>query len=129
MSEQAASRVLVVDDNVDAAETLLAFLELLGAQGRAAYDGASAVAAATEFAPHLVLLDIGLPDTSGYEVARTLRRQPALAGMQLVALTGWGAEEDRQRAMDAGFDRHLTKPVNLDVLEDMLRVLQAGPGG
>jgi CheY-like chemotaxis protein len=128
MNSPGALRILVVDDNVDAAETLAVFLDLLGAQTRAVHDGASAVAAALELEPHLVLLDIGLPDTSGYDVARTMRTHASLAGTQLVALTGWGAEEDRQRAIDAGFDRHLTKPVELSVLEDLLRELQAAQG-
>jgi signal transduction histidine kinase/ActR/RegA family two-component response regulator len=127
MNSHSAVRVLVVDDNVDAAETLVTFLDLLGAQARAVHTGAAAVPAALELAPHLVLLDIGLPDTSGYEVARALRREASLARTQLVALTGWGAEEDRRRAMDAGFDRHLTKPVDLSVLEDMLRELHVQP--
>jgi PAS domain S-box-containing protein len=119
-----AARVLVVDDNQDAAETLTTFLGMLGVQARAVHDGPSALPAAVDFAPDLVLLDIGLPGMDGYEVARALRQQPQLARVTLVALTGWGAEEDRRRAMEAGFDRHLTKPVDLKVLEDLLRGMQ-----
>jgi PAS domain S-box-containing protein len=116
-----AARVLVVDDNEDAADTLTTFLGMLGVQARAVHDGPSALPAAVDFAPDLVLLDIGLPGMDGYEVARAMRRQPQLARVTLVALTGWGAEDDRRRAMEAGFDQHLTKPVDLKVLEDMLR--------
>lgn len=120
------SRVLVVDDNVDAAETLTAFLEMIGFETRAAHDGASALSAAVALAPQVVLLDIGLPDTSGYEVSRAMRAHPELSRVTLIALTGWGAEDDRRRALEAGFDHHLTKPVDLHVLEELLRsVLEA----
>jgi CheY-like chemotaxis protein len=81
--------------------------------------------AALEFRPEVVLLDIGLPGMNGYEVARALRAEPRLGRLTLIALTGWGADDDRRRALAAGFDHHLTKPVDLAVLEDMLRrVLQ-----
>ncbi|RYF17307.1 MAG: response regulator [Comamonadaceae bacterium] len=125
-AEAAAARILVVDDNVDAAETLTTFLEMTGARTRAVYDGSAALPAALEFAPDLVLLDIGLPGMNGYEVARAMRAEPRLAGVQLVALTGWGADEDRRRAMEAGFDHHLTKPVDLGVVEDLLQQLATG---
>jgi CheY-like chemotaxis protein len=120
-------RVLVVDDNVDAAETLTTFLEMIGAQARAVHDGPGAVAEAPAFRPDLVLLDIGLPGMSGYDVARALRGDASLAGVVLVALTGWGAEDDRRKAKEAGFDHHLTKPVDLDVLQDMLQRLASRP--
>ena len=120
----AAARVLVVDDNRDAAETLTTFLEMLGWQARTAYDGNDALAAAQSFAPDVVLLDIGLPGMDGYEVARALRADPQVGRARLIALTGWGAEDDRRRAMAAGFDHHLTKPVDLGVLEDLLRSVQ-----
>jgi len=123
----AQMRILVVDDNVDAADTLATFLGMLGAQTRAVHDGPAATPAALDFAPDLVLLDIGLPGMSGYEVARAMRAQPALARVPLVALTGWGTEEDRRRALDAGFDDHLTKPVDLAVLEQTLRRLALEP--
>jgi CheY-like chemotaxis protein len=118
------ARVLVVDDNVDAADTLATFLEMLGLQTQRAHDGPSAIAAAPGFRPDVVLLDIGLPGMSGYEVAKALRAHPGLGRVHLIALTGWGAEEDRRRAMAAGFDHHLTKPVDLGVLEDVLRQVQ-----
>jgi CheY-like chemotaxis protein len=122
-----SARILVVDDNVDAAETLTTFLDMIGLEARSVHDGNAAVQAALSFAPDLVLLDIGLPGMSGYDVARAMRQQPQLAGVKLVALTGWGAEDDRRRAKDAGFDHHLTKPVDLSVLEEMLKGVQAAP--
>ncbi|HET8748583.1 MAG TPA: response regulator, partial [Ramlibacter sp.] len=126
-AEASSLRVLVVDDNVDAAETLTTFLDMIGAQTRAVYDGPAVVPAALEFRPDVVLLDIGLPGMSGYDVARALRAEPALARAALVALTGWGAEDDRRKAMDAGFDHHLTKPVDLEVLQGVLH--SHGPDG
>ncbi|MDB5856341.1 MAG: putative histidine kinase, hybrid [Ramlibacter sp.] len=120
----APGRVLVVDDNLDAAETLATLLEMLGLQVRQAHDGTSVLAAALAFKPDVVLLDIGLPGMDGYEVAKALRAEPRLGRVTLIALTGWGAEDDRRRALAAGFDHHLTKPVDLAVLEDMLRRVQ-----
>jgi CheY-like chemotaxis protein len=121
------ARVLVVDDNRDAAETLTTFLEMLGLEALSAGDGAAALAAARTFLPDVVLLDIGLPDMDGYAVARALRADGEVGRARLIALTGWGAEEDRRRAMAAGFDHHLTKPVDLAVLEDLLRRVQQEP--
>lgn len=105
-------RVLVVDDNVDAAEALSALLELSGHSTRLVHTGSKALAAALEFAPNVVLLDIGLPELDGYEVARMLRKEPTLKQPALIALTGWGTEEDRRQARNAGFDEHLVKPVD-----------------
>lgn len=124
MSSSANLRVLVVDDNVDGAETLTTFLDMIGMEARSVNDGAAAVQAALDFAPDLVLLDIGLPGMDGYQVARAMRQQPQLANVTLVALTGWGTDDDRRRAMEAGFNHHLTKPVDLSVLEEMLQKLQ-----
>lgn len=115
------TRVLLVDDNVDAAETLATFLDMLGMQTRMAHDGPAVLQAAREFEPDVVLLDIGLPGMTGYEVAQQLRADPQLAQVRLIALTGWGAEEDRRRAREAGFDHHLTKPVDVGVLESLLK--------
>jgi signal transduction histidine kinase len=115
-------RVLVVDDNRDAAESLGVLLEMEGHAARIAHTGHEALAAAPDFAPDIVFLDIGLPDLSGYEVARQLRNTPAGEQALLVALTGWGTEEDRQRTRDAGFDRHLTKPAEITAVEELLRV-------
>jgi CheY-like chemotaxis protein len=113
-------RILVVDDNVDAAETLAMLLELRGNQIHIAHDGIAAVAAATAFRPQLVFLDIGLPGISGYEVARRLRADPALDQPMLVALTGWGADDDRRQTRDAGFDYHLVKPVDASKITEVL---------
>ncbi len=115
-------RILVVDDNADAAETLKLLLELEGHETRCAFTGESALAVAAEFAPDTVLLDIWLPGLSGYEVAQRLRQEArGPQSLLLVALTGWGSEEDRQQARAAGFDRHLVKPVELDKLREALR--------
>jgi len=105
-------RVLVVDDNVDGAEMLSVFLDLSGHVTRLAHSGREALALVEEFEPHVVFLDIGLPDMSGYDVARALRARSSTLQPRLVAVTGWGAEEDRRRAQDAGFDDHLVKPVD-----------------
>jgi signal transduction histidine kinase len=112
-------RVLVVDDNEDAAESLSELLALCGHDARTAATGPEALAAVPAFRPDLVFLDIGLPGMDGYEVARALRAAPGDTPV-LVALTGWGAESDRQRSAEAGFDRHLTKPVGREQLDELL---------
>ncbi len=104
-------RVLVVDDNADAAESLATLLGLIGHETRVAYSGPDALRRVPAFRPQVVFLDIGLPGMSGYEVVRALRADPACAGAVFVALTGWGSDEDRRRSREAGFDHHLTKPV------------------
>ncbi|WP_437961819.1 GAF domain-containing protein [Sorangium sp. So ce119] len=108
----AALRILVVDDNVDGAESLALLLRMSGHRTRAVHTGPEALAAARELGADVVFLDIGLPGMSGYEVARRLRAEPGFAGLVLVALTGWGTEDDRRQAREAGFDHHLTKPVD-----------------
>jgi PAS domain S-box-containing protein len=115
-----ARRVLVVEDNRDGLETLLALLDMLGYEVAGAADGREALERAREFQPHIVLLDLGLPVMDGLEVARALRADPALSDVYIAALTGWGAESDRKRTAEAGFDAHLTKPVELAALEDVL---------
>jgi PAS domain S-box-containing protein len=105
-------RVMIVDDNIDAAETLGIVLEISGNQTRVAHTGPDALDAIASFRPHVVLLDIGLPGLNGYEVARRLRANSDLPQPMLIALTGWGSEDDRRQARDAGFDRHLVKPVD-----------------
>lgn len=116
-------RVLVVDDNEDAAISLAMVLEMLGHQTRVAHDGLAGVEAAAEFRPQLVLLDIGLPKLGGYDVARRIREAPWGKELTLAAVTGWSQETDRDRAEEAGFDRHLTKPVKLETLKDLLENL------
>jgi len=113
-------RVLVVDDNVDAAEMLATLLEMNGYEVRVEFDGASALATALREPPAVALLDIGLPDMDGHELARRLRAQPATAEAVLVALTGYGQAEDQQRAQQAGFDHHMVKPADLDRLLTLL---------
>ena len=113
-------RVLVVDDNADAAESLAALLELSGHSTRVANDGDEAVRMAHEFHPDIVFLDIGMPGKDGYEVARELRASPHTREAVLVALTGWGAKDDRARSRKAGFDHHLTKPAGLEAVDELL---------
>ncbi|MFL6292336.1 MAG: response regulator [Thermoanaerobaculia bacterium] len=122
----AGLRILVVDDNQDSADSLAVWLRLKGHEVRAAYDGPEALAAAREQRPDLVLLDIGMPGMSGYEVARRLRAHPDTRQTRLVAMTGWGQEEDRRQSREAGFDQHLVKPLEPRVLEELLAGLAAG---
>jgi CheY-like chemotaxis protein len=114
-------RVLVVDDNVDAANSLAKLLaRLYGQEVRVAHDGTQALEAAEHFLPEVVLLDIGLPGMDGHEVARRLRERPTTGQALIVALTGWGLESDRQRSAQSGFDRHLVKPVDPEMLRTLL---------
>jgi CheY-like chemotaxis protein len=119
--------VLLVDDNRDSAESLAQLLRLFGHEIWQAYSGREALTAARNRRPDLVLLDIGLPDLSGYEVARQMRAESALAGATLVALTGYGSEEDRERSFAAGFDGHLVKPIDFQDLERILAAPAAMP--
>eukprot|EP00456_Euglypha_rotunda_P014838 TRINITY_DN1470_c0_g1_i9.p1 TRINITY_DN1470_c0_g1~~TRINITY_DN1470_c0_g1_i9.p1 ORF type:complete len:325 (-),score=79.65 TRINITY_DN1470_c0_g1_i9:145-1119(-) len=118
-------RILIVDDNRDSASTLGMLLRLQKNETRLAYDGAEAIAIAEEFRPDVLLLDIGLPKLNGYEVARRIRTMPWGRQMILVALTGWGQEEDRRKSKDAGFDGHIVKPVDQVELKGLLTELMA----
>ena len=118
-------RILVVDDNVDGAETLAMLLMLSGHTVERAHTGPDALKVAHAFQPRVMFLDIDLPGMSGYEVARQLRSDSTMDGLILVALTGWGSEEDRQRAQNAGFDHHLTKPVEIEKLHSLLVEIDA----
>lgn len=118
-------RVLVVDDNADAAHSLALLAEALGHEVRLAYDGFEAVDVAGAFRPHVVLLDIGLPGQNGYDVARQLRRQPWGADVVLAAVTGWGQEADRELALEAGCDVHVTKPMTLPAFNAVLDEIPA----
>ncbi|HYM80124.1 MAG TPA: chemotaxis protein CheB [Candidatus Limnocylindria bacterium] len=120
-----ARRILVVDDNRDSATSLAMLLKLAGNQTHIAYDGLEAVEAAATFRPEVVLLDIGLPKLNGYEAARQIRAQPWGKKMVLVALTGWGQDEDRHKSREAGFDAHMVKPVDLAALTKLLAKLPA----
>jgi len=113
-------RVLLIDDNIDAAESLAQLLSLSGHDARTAIDGASGLRTAVEFQPEVVFCDLGLPGMSGYEVAKSLRALPAGRELILVALTGYGQPSDREKTAQAGFDAHLVKPVDPAVIESFL---------
>lgn len=113
-------RVLVVEDHTDAAELMLSAVSRLGCDARVCQTGAQALEAASDYQPHVALLDLNLPDIDGYEVGRCLRRQPGLDKMALVAVSGYAGEEDRRRSNDAGFDLHVLRPVRPDVLQSVL---------
>ena len=116
-------RILIVDDNLDALESLATLLEMAGHEVLTAADGEVALAVAARSRPEVVLLDLGLPRLDGYEVGRRIRAEPWGTNMVLVALTGWGQAEDRRRTAEAGFDSHLVKPLNLDLLTEFLQRL------
>jgi CheY-like chemotaxis protein len=118
-------RVLVVDDNADAAQMLAALLEVQGHAVSVEYDGRGALARARAEHPDVLLLDIGLPDMDGYELARRLRAQPENAAATLVALTGYGQNQDREEAQQAGFDHYLVKPADLNEVNEVLALAEA----
>jgi len=120
----AGMKILVVDDNRDAADACAALLELSGHHVQTAYTGRRALELAEAFRPHVLLLDIGLPDLDGYQLAAKVRATPWGRGIILIAATGWGQEEDRRRAFDAGFDHHLTKPIAAETVESLLQSLR-----
>jgi len=117
--------ILVVDDNQDAAESMRLLLRQVGADVRVAHDGPQALAAFDACRPRMVLLDIGMPGMDGYEVARRMRASPYSPNASLVALTGWGQDEDRKRVREAGFDHHLVKPADLGTLQSLITSIQA----
>jgi CheY-like chemotaxis protein len=119
-SDNVPLRILVVDDNKDAANMLAALLQLDGHEIFIEYDALSALQRAKQETPEVMLLDIGLPDMSGYELAERLRATPATAAASLIAVTGYGQEEDRRQSKAAGFDHHLMKPVGSDELREVL---------
>jgi len=112
--------ILLVDDNVDAAESMAMLLRDLGHEVTVAHDGPNAIRRGQENNPHVIVLDIGLPEMNGYQVAEALRQQPCFQKTVLVALTGHGQEEDRRRSREAGFDHHLLKPVKMDALQRLI---------
>jgi len=120
-----AQRVLVVDDNVDAADSLGMLLTFLGAEVHVVHGGREALEAMRQFRPAVVLLDLGMPHMDGLEVARRMREDPQMKGATLVALTGWGQREDRRRTGEAGFDYHLVKPADVRALQSILTVAPA----
>lgn len=119
-------RILVVDDNVDSAESLALLLDLIGHEARMAHDGPAALEVSRAFQPRVILLDIGLPGMNGYEVARQLREVPGMRSAILVALTGYGQEDDRRKAFEAGFDHHQVKPIDFEALKALLGSLAPG---
>lgn len=121
-------RVLVVDDNRDAADTLGKLLNIVGAEARAVYTGAEALQVLETYRPTVLLVDIGMPDMDGYELARRVRQSPKYHDMTLIALTGWGQEEDRRRSQAAGFNFHLTKPADFNTLQALLGSLESPEG-
>jgi CheY-like chemotaxis protein len=132
VAPSAPHRILVVDDNVDAAESLAVLLRLEGHEVRVACDGPAALAAAQADPPEMMVLDLGMPEMDGFEVAQRLRGLPATRGTLLVALTGWAQEEDRRRCYEAGFDGHLSKPVEWEALRQFLahpKLLRHPPSG
>jgi CheY-like chemotaxis protein len=114
-------RILVVDDNSDSAESMALMLKFAGHTVAVAHDGFEALETAKTFQPHAVLLDLGMPKLNGYETAQQIRQQPWGDNVVLIALTGWGQEEDRRRSREAGFNAHLVKPVDHHSLEKILR--------
>jgi adenine phosphoribosyltransferase len=132
-SQPQSRRILIVDDNVDSAESMASLQTRRGHVTRTAFNGPDAITAAAEFQPQAVLLDIGLPGMDGYQVARHLRDMPGLSGLLLIAMTGYASPEDRRAAKDAGFDEHLPKPVDLETLRELLirgstRLVRQPPG-
>lgn len=116
------TRILVVDDNKDSADSVAMLLRLIGMRVDTCYDGATALALADKHTPTAIVMDLGMPDPDGYEVARRLRRNPRHQKTLLIAMTGWGQDEDRRRSQDAGFDHHLVKPIAFPVLRSLLGV-------
>ncbi len=122
-------RVLIADDNRDAADTLAMLLSMDGYEVRTVYGGRAAVSATETFRPDVALLDIGMPDVDGYATAKAIRQQRSGLGTFLIALTGWGQPEDKERALKAGFAAHLTKPVDPELLRDLIRRVVTEPDG
>jgi CheY-like chemotaxis protein len=121
-------RVVVIDDNKNQASSLQRLLQAMGYDVRVAYDGASAMKLLTNFVPDFALIDLGLPRINGYELARWLREQAQFRNVILVAQTGWGREEDRQRAREAGFEHHLVKPIDPQRLAEILAQSSSSQG-
>ena len=116
-------RVLVVDDQHDAADTLAGMVNALGYEAKAVYDGKEAVEQIAAYHPDMVLLDLEMPGLSGYDAATTIRQQRGNAHLIVIAVTGWTREEDKQRAYESGFDLHVAKPVKLETLQEVLALL------
>ncbi|WP_266367810.1 response regulator [Tellurirhabdus rosea] len=118
--ETTGRRILVVDDNVDAATTLALLLRLMGNEVQACFGGREALEIGRDLRPQVIVLDIAMPNLDGYETCQLIRKQPWGADITLIALSGYGQEEDRRHSLKAGFDGHLVKPVDLEALQEML---------
>ncbi|MDB5390302.1 MAG: chemotaxis protein methyltransferase CheR, partial [Planctomycetaceae bacterium] len=127
-ASRAGHRLLVVDDNADAANSLAVLLRLQGHDVRVAHNGPDAVELALNYRPDMIFLDLGMPGMDGYEVARRVRQASELNHVVLTALTGWGQPEDRRRTSEAGFDHHLVKPIEPRDLEGLLTDLKKSSG-
>jgi CheY-like chemotaxis protein len=120
--------LLIVDDNIDAAQTLSSLLEIAGHQTMVAHDGYQGLQITEQFNPEVIFLDIGMPGMNGYEVARAVRKTPGMETVIIIALTGWGAEQDRELSKEAGFDAHLTKPASLASVNLLLSKIDTPSG-
>jgi CheY-like chemotaxis protein len=125
--ERMSWKIVVADDSQDGADSLAFLLRAAGHEVHVAYDGRNAIRLAEEVRPAVVLLDIGMPELSGYDVARAIRREAWGRAMRLIALTGWGQAEHRRRSLEVGFDDHLVKPVELEMLENLLQMGTTAP--
>jgi CheY-like chemotaxis protein len=122
-------RILVVDDDHDAADALVRLINTFDCEARAVYDGSQAIEQAAEFLPDMALIDIGMPDLNGYETVARIRQQRGSEHVILVAVTGWTREEDKRRAYDCGFDLHVAKPMSAERLKELMELLDPGAGG
>ena len=125
-TQNARRRILIVDDNQDSTESLAMLLKLKGNETHTAFDGMQAVATAEAVRPDLILMDIGMPKLNGYDAARRIRQEPWGKNLVLIALTGWGQQEDLEKSRQAGFDGHLVKPVAPTTLMELLATLPRG---
>jgi CheY-like chemotaxis protein len=124
-----SERILVVDDERDAADSLARLIGSFGYEAKAVYDGEQAIEQAAEFLPDMALIDIGMPDLNGYETVTRIRQQRGSQHVILVAVTGWTREEDKRRAYDCGFDLHVAKPMSAEKLNELLALLDPSAGG